>query len=163
MALAITPFRALCGFRPLPEIAAHLEATPELASLLPPLILQQFMDISPNSEESTSLNAKQALKEVFSAIMKADENEIKTNLQSLVNRYQKEPLSAENISRDIVDVVLRLNTQFPGDVGVFCPFLLNYVTLNPGEAIFLGAGEPHAYVEGGKFPAFLPSPFLFVC
>jgi hypothetical protein len=35
---------------------------------------------------------------------------------------------------------------------VFCAFLLNYVSLQPGEAIFLGAGEPHAYVSGGTFP-----------
>ncbi|KXN90327.1 Mannose-6-phosphate isomerase [Leucoagaricus sp. SymC.cos] len=56
--------------------------------------------------------------------------------------------SSEGESQELVDLVLRLNSQFPGDIGVFCPFLLNYITLQPGEAIFLGAGEPHAYIYG---------------
>ena len=58
--------------------------------------------------------------------------------------------AAEKDESGVKDLVLRLNSQFPGDIGVFCAFMLNYVTLNPGEAIFLGAGEPHAYVSGGK-------------
>jgi len=48
----------------------------------------------------------------------------------------------------LADLVIRLHDQFPGDIGVFCPFVLNYVELEKGEAIFLGAGEPHAYVSG---------------
>jgi len=43
---------------------------------------------------------------------------------------------------------LRLCRDFPGDVGVFSPYLLNVVTLAPGEAIFLAANEPHAYLSG---------------
>ncbi len=44
--------------------------------------------------------------------------------------------------------VARLCEQYPGDVGVFAPFLLNVEVLQPGDAIFLGANEPHAYIEG---------------
>jgi len=50
--------------------------------------------------------------------------------------------------RGHISIPLKLNAQFPGDIGVFCPFMLNYVKLAPGEAMFLGAGEPHAYVSG---------------
>jgi len=49
---------------------------------------------------------------------------------------------------EVRELVLRLNAQFPNDIGIFCAFLLNYVKLSPGEAIFLGAGEPHAYISG---------------
>lgn len=38
--------------------------------------------------------------------------------------------------------------DFPGDVGVALALLLNHVTLRPGEAIFLGAGNVHAYLRG---------------
>jgi mannose-6-phosphate isomerase class I len=51
---------------------------------------------------------------------------------------------------DIAQLVLKLNKQFPGDIEIFCPFLLNYFRLDPGQAIFLGAGEPHAYISGGR-------------
>lgn len=45
-------------------------------------------------------------------------------------------------------LVLRLEKEYPGDVGVLAAFLMNYVTLNPGEALCLGANELHAYVSG---------------
>jgi mannose-6-phosphate isomerase len=38
--------------------------------------------------------------------------------------------------------------SFPGDRGVIAAMLLNYVRLQPGEALYLGAGVPHAYLEG---------------
>lgn len=44
--------------------------------------------------------------------------------------------------------MLRLHDEYQDDIGCFCPFILNYVTLKPGEAIFLGANEPHAYLSG---------------
>ena len=46
------------------------------------------------------------------------------------------------------ELLLRLNSQFPGDVGCFCVFFLNYLTLEPGQAIFLAANMPHAYLSG---------------
>lgn len=44
--------------------------------------------------------------------------------------------------------VIRLNNEYPGDIGVLSPMLLNLVQLNPGEAIHIPAGELHAYLEG---------------
>lgn len=45
-------------------------------------------------------------------------------------------------------VAARLCAQFPGDVGVFAPFLLNTLRLSPGQGVFLAANEPHAYLAG---------------
>ncbi|KIK55490.1 hypothetical protein GYMLUDRAFT_248543 [Collybiopsis luxurians FD-317 M1] len=143
LALALTPFRALCGFQPLSNIAKHLFLTPELAALIPKSIEDYFRSIA-SSANSTSPEAKAALKVLFSALMTANEVLIKGQLEALVVRYQSFPTEEGSIE----ELVLRLNSQFPGDVGVFCAFMLNYVTLSPGEAIFLGAGEPHAYVSG---------------
>lgn len=41
-----------------------------------------------------------------------------------------------------------INDEFPGDIGVVVALLLNHVTLEPGEAIFLPAGNLHAYLSG---------------
>src|SRR3954454_24715736 len=38
--------------------------------------------------------------------------------------------------------------HYPGDPGVIAAMLLNHVRLQPGEALFLGAGIPHAYLSG---------------
>ena len=144
MALAITPFQALCGFRPLSEIANILKNTPELQALIPPSIIDNFLVIS--ASNATEQAEKLALKILFAALMTADKSVIHHQLDILVNRYESQ-VAQDN---DIAQLVLKLNEQFPGDVGIFCPFLLNYVRLDPGQAIFLGAGEPHAYISGGK-------------
>lgn len=49
---------------------------------------------------------------------------------------------------DKEELILRLEKQYPGDVGVIAAFLLNYVKLNPGEALYVAANEPHAYILG---------------
>jgi len=45
-------------------------------------------------------------------------------------------------------LVLKLEKQYPNDIGVISAFFFNYVKLNPGEALYLGANEPHAYLFG---------------
>jgi len=80
--------------------------------------------------------------------MTAEESQFVPALEMLVKRYRTGRVNGRE--NQLVDLVIRLHDQFPGDIGVFCPFVLNYVELEEGEAIFLGAGEPHAYVSGGR-------------
>jgi len=54
------------------------------------------------------------------------------------------------IADDVSEVVLRLYSQFPGDVGCFCVYFMTLIRLLPGEAIFLNANMPHAYLSGGE-------------
>ena len=152
MALALTPFQALCGFRPLPEIASFLKKTPELKSLIPSTILDAFLSIS-NSSTPTGPEEKGALKNLFSALMTASDNDIKIQLAQLLRRYHQG--TSEDDDQEVVVLVQRLASQFPGDIGIFCAFVLNFVKLQPGQAIFLGAGEPHAYVYGGTLSCVL--------
>jgi mannose-6-phosphate isomerase len=42
----------------------------------------------------------------------------------------------------------RLAAQRPGDIGILAPLFLNALSLAPGEALFLAAGELHAYLSG---------------
>jgi mannose-6-phosphate isomerase len=42
----------------------------------------------------------------------------------------------------------KLQTHFPGDIGVIAPVLLNLLELRPGEALYLPAGVLHAYLNG---------------
>ena len=42
----------------------------------------------------------------------------------------------------------KLNALYPGDVGVVSALLLNLVHLQPGEALYLDAGNLHAYLSG---------------
>ncbi len=44
--------------------------------------------------------------------------------------------------------VLELSERYPGDAGVLAALLLNRVTLAPGEALYLAAGNLHSYLSG---------------
>ncbi|WP_300011488.1 mannose-6-phosphate isomerase, class I [Pseudonocardia sp.] len=44
--------------------------------------------------------------------------------------------------------VLELSERYPGDAGVLAALLLQRVTLAPGEALYLPAGNLHAYLSG---------------
>ncbi|GGS25595.1 mannose-6-phosphate isomerase, class I [Actinokineospora fastidiosa] len=44
--------------------------------------------------------------------------------------------------------VLELAERYPGDAGVLAALLLNRLVLGPGEAIYLPAGNLHAYLHG---------------
>jgi len=77
--------------------------------------------------------------------MTAPADRVAAQLDALMRRVQ----STNEMLRAPVDVLaMRLHEQYPGDVGVFCAYLLNYKKLVPGEALFLGANEPHAYISG---------------
>ncbi len=146
MALALTDFTALCGFLPLPKIAAYLTSTPEFAALIPQAIADRFQSISP-SPNSTGPEERATLRDLFAAVMTADVPLFKAQLEQLVKRY--EAGGETEAEKGVKDLVLRVHSQFPGDIGAFCAFMLNYVTMGPGDAIFLAAGEPHAYISGG--------------
>ncbi|KZP25490.1 mannos-6-phosphate isomerase [Athelia psychrophila] len=145
MALAITPFTGLCGFLPLYRISTHLSFTAEFAALIPSSAISQFTEIA-SSTDSSGPKEKAALKAVFAALMNADEATVKAQLGKLTAR-----LAAGDVhpsETELTDLILSLESQFPGDIGIFCPFMLNFIKLAPGEAMFLSAGEPHAYVSG---------------
>ncbi|KAG2150415.1 mannose-6-phosphate isomerase [Suillus clintonianus] len=142
MALALTDFKALCGFMPIARVAEYVRTVPEFNALIDPSIATEFLNCTNLSEPEQ----KAVLKKLFAALMTADITNIAIQLRTLVARYQQG--GQKPLEEDVKDLVLILNEQYPGDVGVFCAFMLNYVQMTPGQAIFLGAGEPHAYVQG---------------
>ena len=49
---------------------------------------------------------------------------------------------------DEANWTIRMAEAHPGDVGVVLALLLNHLVLEPGEAVFLAAGNVHAYLHG---------------
>ncbi len=48
-------------------------------------------------------------------------------------------------------------SHYPGDAGCAVAMMLNRVSLEPGEALFLDAGQPHAYLSGVAVEIMAPS------
>ena len=160
MTIAITPFDGLCGFRPLVEISHFLQKVPSLRKLVGGSTAADFEKAingreTSSSEEDTMSN-KEALQTVFSALMTSDKAEVRNAAQDLVASAKQEGDEfaggggPSNSGQELADLVVRLNGQFEGDIGLFVLFFLNYVKLEVGEAMFLKADDIHAYLSGGK-------------
>ncbi|KAL8290619.1 hypothetical protein RQP46_002877 [Phenoliferia psychrophenolica] len=145
MAVALTPFSGFCGFRPPTEIASFLSTIPEFALVIGHSATSAFQSLflSPSSPPSSS-TTKAGLKSMFSALMNADASLVRTQVAALISRLEKEGTKGMEEN----ELVKTLNGDFEGDVGIFCTFVLNIVHLQPGEAVFLKADEPHAYLDG---------------
>ncbi|HET6860151.1 MAG TPA: mannose-6-phosphate isomerase, class I [Streptomyces sp.] len=124
---ALTPFDGLCGFRP-PAEAAEVLAALDVDSLKP------YVDLLHAHPEEA------ALREVLTAVLTADRAE-------MAETVTEAAAAAERLGGAYTPYA-SIAHHYPGDPGVIAAMLLNYVQLQPGEALFLGAGVPHAYLNG---------------
>lgn len=159
MALAVTPFDGLCGFRPLEEIIHFLATVPSFRKVVGEAVAKEFENAVKGKETSSSAEDiqknKKALQAAFSALMNNDKSSISSAAAELVTSAQQEGShfagggGSANDGQELADLVVRLNGQFHGDIGLFVLFFLNYVKLAIGEAMFLKADDIHAYLSGG--------------
>ena len=160
MTIAITPFDGLCGFRPLKEISHFLGTVPSLRKLVSDSAAKEFEDSvkgheTSDGDEDVKKN-KKALQSLFSTLMNSDKETIVSAAQDLVASAKKDGEGfaggggPSNGGKELADLVVRLNSQFEGDIGLFVLFFLNYVKLEVGEGMFLKADDIHAYLSGGK-------------
>ncbi len=133
--VAWTEFHALVGFRHGNELAKALGQAPELVGLLP--------EIRPDPA---------GLRLLLEAYFALPDKQVEERLFTLVNR-----LEAENEQRPFLPIqpaywVLQAHRELSVgktvDRGLIFVFLLELVTLQPGEAIFIPPGVPHAYLKG---------------
>ncbi|MDX2015519.1 MAG: mannose-6-phosphate isomerase, class I [Myxococcaceae bacterium] len=124
---ALTPFRALCGFRALDATRTLLRAL-EVDRLRPLL---------------ATLDA--GLAGFFQQVMTLPRPDATALVADVAEACATRPVRGfEAECRNAV----ALARVYPGDVGVVGALLLNLVELAPGEALALGAGNLHAYLEG---------------
>jgi mannose-6-phosphate isomerase len=127
---ALTPFWALCGFRPPDQIARLL--TRACGVSLEPLI-----------DKLRSGSAKEPLKVFLEGLLSLSASRRHLALEETVTFCLATREDAAHWRW-----IPRLAQAYPGDIGALAPLFLNLVCLQPGEALFLPAGELHAYLEG---------------
>lgn len=159
MTIAVTPFDGLCGFRPLQETAHFLQAVPSLRGLVGEEVAKRFEQSVKGKEESADKSQmqenKKALQAAFTALMESKSEDVEKAAEQLIQQAKEEGAQfageggPSNDGQELADLMIRLNGQFPGDLGLFVTFFLNYVKLEVGEAMFLKADDIHAYLSGG--------------
>lgn len=130
LVVALTPFDALCGFRPASERAAALARAPELASVLAPA------DDSP-----------QALHDALARYYGIDDATVTTALQAWLDRVAASEPAPDSDEHWLL-AVHRATGRATPDRGLPFVVLLHRLRLQPGQALFLPAGVPHAYLGG---------------
>jgi mannose-6-phosphate isomerase len=124
---ALTEFEALCGFRPVADTLRLLDAF-DLPELEPVREL---------------LAGEDPLRSAFTYLLRLPEpGPLVTAVAARAEAISDPEWSGA------AGAVLRAAGAFPGDVGAVLSLLLNHVRLQPGEAIYLGAGNVHAYLHG---------------
>lgn len=127
---ALTPFWALNGFRKIPEMLSLMEqAGPQ--------------GLEGEIKELRNKPDSRGLKSFFQALMTMSRRRQKQIIDDALKNAQK--LSQEN---QVFKWMINLQHEYPDDIGIFAPILLNLVCLEPGQAMFLPAGELHAYLDG---------------
>jgi mannose-6-phosphate isomerase len=126
LVFALTPFLAMNAFREFSELLTLLRPVKEAHPAI-----ERFLQ-QPDASQ---------LRELFAGLLNLAGDEKRRALDILkaeLNNQQGEPWQT---IRAIAEV-------YPDDSGLFSPLLLNVVKLNPGEAMFLFAETPHAYLQG---------------
>ena len=131
---ALTPFSALCGFREIEQTLAlfHTLNLPHVSFLLDILegrpteagVSQLFSTLLGLSPERRAELARETLDRC-------------TLLAAIDGPFQHE-----------FSWAVQIGVLYPGDIGIVTALLLNLVKLTPGEAIYLPAGNLHAYLQG---------------
>ena len=130
---ALVPVDALCGFRRVSDTLRLFDelGVKELEPVLAPL--------------RASPDAK-GLATVFRALMTMPAGEASRLVRATVAASSTRGLST-SFPREHAWAV-RLDTLYTGDIGVVSALLLNLVHLDIGQALYLGAGNLHAYLDG---------------
>src|SRR5450432_2699770 len=131
---ALTPFSALCGFRSIPKTLELFRAlrAPHVSYLLEGL--EQLPTEAGLSQLCSTLLGLSAERRAELAQETLDRC---TVLAAFEGPFQHE-----------FSWAVRVGVLYPGDIGIVSALLLNLVQLSPGEAIYLPAGNLHAYLSG---------------
>ncbi|KAL6440699.1 hypothetical protein ACFW04_003278 [Cataglyphis niger] len=96
--------------------------------------------------QATDSMISDALRQCFYSLMTCDSNEVAQQLRNLIDRLHNTDDSYRQWIK--ADLLKRLHADYPGDVGCFTIYLFNYITMQPGEAIYIEPNIPHAYLSG---------------
>ena len=133
--VALQPFEALAGFR-------QASRTIELLRALAVSDLDPFIELLNDQSDADGLRA------LFTTWITAPQPDIDVLVPAVLDGAIQYLSSGATEFAAEAKTVLELGERYPGDAGVLAALLLNRITLAPGEAIFLPAGNLHTYLRG---------------
>ena len=136
ISIALSEFEALCNFRPYEELIETFRENEILAGFIGEEIITKFQTCAPEDRSK-------CLRQIMEAFFQKEKQQIQETITKLIAQ-----VSAKESKTPRDKLVLKLQTQFPFDIGVLMSYLLNYLIIQPGQAFVMDPCEPHAYVYG---------------
>ncbi|QZH64886.1 mannose-6-phosphate isomerase, class I [Mycolicibacterium farcinogenes] len=133
--VALGQFDALAGFRP-------VDHTVELMRALAVSDLDPFINLLSDQSDADGLRA------LFTTWITAPQPDLDVLVPAVLDGAVHYIRSGEKKFAAEVKTVLELGERYPGDAGVLASLLLNRISLQSGEGIYLPAGNLHAYLHG---------------
>lgn len=94
-------------------------------------------------EELQKNSNDDAIKTVYTKLMHSSQASIEKCISELSSIFSQK--KEDELLKKVFD---HCNRYFPNDIGILSIFFLNIVEMKPGQAIFLAANVPHAYLSG---------------
>ena len=142
--VVLSEFRMLHGFRPLEQMAGIMATVPEVGGVMPDF--DRRLDGAGWDPQAR----RGVLRDLYERIMTMPQERVDAHLAPLLARLERE-CPADKDSPDFWALAASRAVPLPGgsrDRGIFSIYLLNLVSLRPGQATFQPAGTLHAYLEG---------------
>jgi mannose-6-phosphate isomerase len=139
IAIAIDTLTAIAGFRPVKDIVENLKKYPELQEFASKEFIEKIFELKDNFELSIHLNM------LYSKVMSCCLDPEK--FSGIINGIIKQLSGTEKLTLE-EEQFLKQHELYGNDIGLISFFFFNIISLKPGQAIFTGAGIPHAYIEG---------------
>lgn len=136
--VALSPFEALAGFRPVAR-------TVEFFGALSVAELDRFVTLLAGQTEADGLRA------LFTTWITAPQADLDVLVPAVLDGAVDYLRSGATTFATEAKTTLELGELYPGDAGVLASMLLNRISLKPGEGIYLSAGNLHAYLHGMGF------------
>lgn len=136
---AVTPFRALCGFRD------HAKSLALLSSCGTPL-LQPAIALLANSRDYLAFY--RYLLELPSIGRRELTESIATRAQQMRDTGVTGRAAGTDEYIQALDLAGELASIHPADVGCLSPFFMNIIDLEPGQSLYLYSGILHTYIRG---------------
>ena len=145
---ALSPFRAMCGFREPDAILALVETFSQAAMARRGTALNAGFARLGEALKTGKEGAYAGALRLFLTTLFELPEEFRRELTACA--LEQEPALKQAAPRhtEIWQTAAGFARLYPGDPAVIAPLYLNLINLVPGEAIYLPAGILHAYIEG---------------
>lgn len=135
---ALTDFYLMKGFRLFDEICANLK------NYCPSVFSLANIDSSVQAESAEV--REDVVKKLFISLLDIEEEKLKPIIDNVLDTYRS--INKEDITKSVLE---KLFQDYKYQPGVIAPLFLNTFKLKSGDAMFLPAGEMHAYIKGAGF------------